>query len=90
MEGYIVTAEGRVITEAQAGRDLYWYMIVFDNNKTPEESAMFFELCRQRLEQEGDPGQAELKELFRRIAASAGDLHAEALDRGWIRRAGGQ
>jgi hypothetical protein len=86
MAKFSTTDEGRAMTRAVAGPDLFYYLSVIDVNETPDEVASLFFGCYQNLEREGGPGEAGLKNMFRRLAESVPVIHAEAVRRGLVRQ----
>lgn len=88
MANFIQTDEGAALEREQGNSDLFLYVATIHINHTPGESGRFFMLCYQKLERDGEPDRAGIKEMFRRISKNVLLLHEEALERGLIRRVG--
>jgi hypothetical protein len=70
------------------GRDLFYYLSIIDTCGTPDEAASLFLGCYRKLERGGGdgPGDANIRNLFRRFAAGVPALHADAVRRGMVRQ----
>jgi hypothetical protein len=80
---FVVTNEGqRALASGRVRPDLFLYLGVLEEAKTPENAATVFSLCCRTLGE--SPDQANKKNMFRRISDNALSLHEEAIERDFI------